>query len=85
MPFKPGSQNDLMLRRLQRANGEWVSSLDLERESGSHRPNSRASNLRAAGFHVENKTEKVNGQCHSWYRLIAWLPVPAGVTDGKLD
>jgi hypothetical protein len=69
MPFKPGSQNDLMLRRLKRARGAWVSSLELERASGSHRPNSRASNLRKAGFKVDNRTERVGEKCHSFYRL----------------
>lgn len=72
MPFKTGSQNDLMLRRLQRARGAWVSRPELEAASGSHCINSRAANLRdKAGVNVENRTERVNGQCHSFYRLSA--------------
>jgi hypothetical protein len=70
MPFKPGSQNDLMLRRLKRARGAWVSRPQLEAASGSHCINSRAANLREkAKVKVTNKTERVKGKCHSFYRL----------------
>jgi hypothetical protein len=70
MPFKPGSQNDLMLRRLKRARGAWVSRPVLEEASGSHCINSRAADLRKKGkLDVKNRTERVKGKCHSFYRL----------------
>lgn len=67
------SQNAKILARLKATPGVDVPMPELERISGSHRLNSRAADLRKRGkkegFQIFCRTEHVNGQVHSFYRL----------------
>jgi hypothetical protein len=83
------TQRDLILGLLIRAAGGWVpltAILDLRVSQYS----ARLHELRALGFHIENKTARVNGATHSWFRLASGPGVmakaaPVPVTDpGRL-
>jgi hypothetical protein len=67
------SQSDLILQVLQRRKGAWVGLSTLAKASGSLSPATRISNLRAAGYRIENKQERVRRKCGlvvlSSYRL----------------
>jgi hypothetical protein len=38
--------------------------------------NARVLELRRLGFNIENKTERVEGVRHSWFRLLDDVPTP---------
>jgi hypothetical protein len=67
------SQTDRILMVLQRNLGAWVPMPELalaaSRTGIGVAVHSRANDLRRAGYAVENKTEKVDGIVHSFYRL----------------
>ncbi len=52
------SQNALILQALERRPGEWVGLPTLAKASGSLSPATRISNLREAGYRIENKQER---------------------------
>ena len=68
------SQSDLILQVLQRRKGGWVGLTTWAKASGSLSPATRISNLRAAGYRIENKQERVRMKCGlvvmSSYRLL---------------
>jgi alkylated DNA nucleotide flippase Atl1 len=51
------------------ADGAWVA-LPEVLELGIAQYNARVYELRRLGFAIENRTERVNGQRHSWFRLV---------------
>ena len=67
------SQNALILQALERRPGEWVGLPTLAKASGSLSPATRISNLREAGYRIENKQERIRRKCGlviiSSYRL----------------
>lgn len=67
------TQADKVLDCLQANLGEWVAMPRLADVSGSYVIHSRISELRDRGCNIRNKTERVNGQTHSFYRLEAPL------------
>ena len=65
------SQCDKILARLQAANGEWVSMLDLWICSGSMAIHSRISDLRKRGHTIEQSNRNNHGRkVHSFYKLV---------------
>ncbi len=73
------TQSAALLRLLIDAHGSWVP-LPQILALGIAQYNARVFELRRLGFVIENKTERVNGARHSWFRLInspaqsAWKP-----------
>ena len=61
--MNPTSQNALILKCLQRRPGRWVGLPTLAKASGSLSPATRISNLREAGYRIENKQERTRRQC----------------------
>jgi hypothetical protein len=67
----PASQNARVLSALRTFENQWVPMPTLEMISGSHRVNSRVSDLRKHGHSIENRTERAaDGACMSFYRLV---------------
>jgi hypothetical protein len=66
---KVKSQRAAVLRLLVDAKGGWVALPDVL-ALGIAQYNARVFELRRAGFVIENKTERVNGARHSWFRLV---------------
>jgi hypothetical protein len=68
------SQSAALLRLLTDAHGSWVP-LPKVLALGIAQYNARVFELRRLGFAIENKTERVDGARHSWFRLVnspAW-------------
>jgi hypothetical protein len=63
------TQCDRIFEVLRDANGEWVP-LPKILALGIAQYNARIFQLRAAGHNIENRTEEVDGETHSWYRLL---------------
>jgi len=63
------TQRDRVLDLLREANGEWVS-LTRILELRIAQFGARILELRRAGYNIENRTEEVAGETHSWYRLV---------------
>ena len=59
-----------LLRLLVDADGSWVT-LPQILTPGIAQYNARILELRRLGFVIENKTERVNGTRHSWFRLVS--------------
>ncbi len=68
------SQAAAVLRLLICARGSWVPLPEILK-LGVAQYNARILELRRLGFTIENRTERVNGARHSWFRL---LNSPAG-------
>jgi hypothetical protein len=67
------SQRTQILRLLIDARGGWVPLPKLLACAAQY--NARVLELRRLGFVIENKTERVHGVRHSWFRLVSW-PTP---------
>ena len=65
------TQEDKILDCLQANLGEWVGVPQLYNASGSYVIHSRIAGLRKKGANILNRTERINGQTHSFYKLIA--------------
>jgi biotin operon repressor len=63
------SQNLLVLKRLRKDSGQWVPMPALVEASGSYVVHSRISDLRKAGYPIEQRNERSGRQIHSSYRL----------------
>jgi hypothetical protein len=63
------SQRAAVLRLLVDAKGGWVALPDVL-ALGIAQYNARILELRRLGFVIENKTERVAGARHSWFRLL---------------
>jgi hypothetical protein len=64
------SQSAALLRLLIDAHGSWVP-LPQILKLGIAQYNARILELRRLGLVIENKTERVNGARHSWFRLVS--------------
>lgn len=65
------SQEAAILKRLQDAKGGWVPMPELSRVSGSLNIHSRISDLRRAGYSIEQRSERHGRVILSFYRLSA--------------
>ena len=63
------TQSAALLRLLIDAHGSWVP-LPQILALGIAQYGSRIFELRRLGFVIENKTERINGARHSWFRLV---------------
>ncbi len=72
----PGArtQRGRILAVLIEAHSEWVPGPQIFRLAAQY--SARIHELRKLGFQIENKTAKVDGQRHSWFRLIPNQPRP---------
>ena len=76
------TQAAALLRLLIDAHGSWVP-LPKILALGIAQYNARILELRRLGFVIENKTERIDGARHSWFRLLdspAWKDRPAAMT-----
>jgi hypothetical protein len=66
----PGArtQRGRILALLIEARGQWVTGPQVFRLAAQY--SARIHELRALGFLIENKTAVVDGQRHSWFRLV---------------
>ncbi len=71
------TQSAALLRLLIDAHGSWVA-LPQILALGIAQYNARILELRRLGFVIENKTERVNGARHSWFRLVNSAQVARG-------
>lgn len=72
MPNTSPTQTKAILSRLEMSPGEWVAMTELGKFAGCWAVHSRIAEIRTKhGRKVDNRTERVNGKCHSYYRLIA--------------
>jgi hypothetical protein len=62
------TQRDKLLELLRSRAGQWVSLPEIL-ELGFAQFGARIFELRRLGFPILNRTERINGQKHSWYRL----------------
>jgi hypothetical protein len=69
------TQRARILRLLIEARGAWVPLPEIMVCAAQY--NARILELRRMGFNVENKTERVNGARHSWFRLVTSSAAPA--------
>ena len=65
------SQCAKILARLSNTPGEWVEMPELVKASGSYNVHSCISDLRARGHDIEQMSETVKRQTHSFYRLVS--------------
>jgi hypothetical protein len=61
------TQRGEILALLIRARGEWVPLPEIMACAAQY--NARVFELRKLGFNIENRTEVVNSERHSWFRL----------------
>jgi hypothetical protein len=71
-------QRDLILALLIAARGEWVPLPRITDCAAQY--NARIFELRHLGFRIANRTRRVNGTKHSWFRLE---PQPATATGPR--
>jgi hypothetical protein len=67
-PPNVGTQRGAILNLLVAANGGWVPLPEILALKVAQY-NARLSELREQGFKIINRTERVNGKTHSWFRL----------------
>ena len=63
------TQSAAVLRLLIDAHGSWVPLPELL-ALGIAQYNARILELRRLGFAIENRTQRINGARHSWFRLV---------------
>ena len=63
------TQRGKLLAHLQGARGQWVPLPEILR-LGIAQYGARVLELRRAGYVIENKTTIIDGQRHSWFRLL---------------
>lgn len=81
---KMKTQQERILNLLAARGGNWVSLpeiLDLKISQYS----SRVHELRCKGHLIENRSEWVNGQRHSWFRLIPPASTASTSVIGSID
>jgi Helix-turn-helix domain len=69
-PLQGKTQRGEILRLLLDAQGSWVPLPDVL-ALGIAQYNARIYELRRLGFDIENRTERVGGERHSWFRLVS--------------
>ena len=68
------TQRGRILAVLTQARGEWVPGPEIFRLAAQY--SARVHELRKLGFKIENKTAMIDGQRHSWFRLVPGTPRP---------
>lgn len=68
------TQRSVILRLLVTAGGGWVPLPEIMKCAAQY--NTRIFELRRRGFNIENRTETVNGERHSWFRLVSSPDAP---------
>lgn len=61
-------QRGEILSLLRQYRGEWVETYRLVQIAAQY--SARIFEIRRSGYVVENKTARVNGQVHGWFRLV---------------
>lgn len=79
-PASAKGQRGEILALLIKARGDWVPLPEIMVCAAQY--NARVFELRKLGFEIENKTETVDGERHSWFRLAPpSKPEPAAQSD----
>jgi hypothetical protein len=81
VPLQNKTQRAAILRLLIDAHGAWVPCYQLSNIALQY--NSRVWSLRRLGYNIENRAERVNGERHSWFRLVS--PPPKTQEPSKPD
>ncbi len=68
-PLHSKTQRAEILRLLIDARGGWVPLPEIMPCAAQY--NARVLELRRLGFVIENRSERVNGMRHSWFRLVS--------------
>jgi hypothetical protein len=68
------TQRGQILALLIAARGDWVSLPKITECAAQY--NARIFELRRLGFRIINRTRQVNGQRHSWFRLVSLPATP---------
>jgi hypothetical protein len=71
-PGNTKTQRAQILRILVDAKGDWVPLPKIMACAAQY--NARVLELRRLGFAIENRTEHVDGERHSWFRLVKSPP-----------
>jgi hypothetical protein len=71
-PENAKTQGSRILRLLIDACGAWVPLPEIMACAAQY--NTRIFELRRSGYHIENRTETIDGQRHSWFRLVVDSP-----------
>ena len=74
VPLQSKTQRAEILRLLIDAHGAWVPLPEIL-ALGVAQYNARIFELRRLRFNIENRTEQVDGERHSWFRLVS-SPAP---------
>jgi hypothetical protein len=69
------TQRERILNLLRSAKGAWVPLPEIL-ALGIAQYNARIFELRRRDLNIENRTETINGVCHSWFRLVDSPTVP---------
>jgi hypothetical protein len=69
------TQCDRILRLLVEARSSWVPLPEIMACAAQY--NARVLELRRLGFNIENRTERIDGHRHSWFRLVSSPAPPA--------
>lgn len=80
MSFARQTQRDRILRLLIDARGAWVPLPEIIELAAQY--NARILELRRLGFNIENRTERVDGARHSWFRLVS-SPAPISSVSAR--
>ena len=75
------SQAERILKLLQERAGEWIPVYELAGITLQY--SARVYTLRQMGHRIENKTERIRGAVHSWFRLV--LPLGQQRLFGESD
>lgn len=81
-PLNAKTQRGEILALLVKARGEWVGLPEIMKCAAQY--NARVFELRGLGFKIENRTETVEGERHSWFRILPSTsdkPEPEAVPD----
>src|SRR5260221_4277512 len=74
--YRSTIQSEKILGLLRAAHGAWVPLPEIL-ALGIAQYNARIFDLRRQGFTIENRTEVVGNERHSWFRLVSPSPEPA--------
>lgn len=74
-------QRGEILSLLRRNKGEWVELPRLLQIAAQY--NARVYELRRAGFGIENKTSRVDGHVHGWFRLVTEPETAEAAGNGR--
>lgn len=79
-PNQTKTQREKILALLAKARGQWIPLPQLMACAAQY--NSRIFELRRLGFDIENKTETIDGERHSWFRLAPPFEVTTEPVSG---